>query len=89
MPPLRGANSTRAACLLRPDKDLQEAADKLPFVTLEFPDTTNLQHFNAPISPIEGQWTGGTFLLDFQIPDGWPIDRPRVTIKTRVWYPNI
>jgi ubiquitin-conjugating enzyme E2 M len=89
MPPRRAANPTRAACLLRLDKDLNEVVKEMPLVKLEFPDPKNQQHFIIPITPTSGLWRGGTFRFDIQIPDEWPIVRPNVTILTRVWHPNL
>lgn len=69
-------------------KDLEDIPT-LGNVTVRFPDESNPQHFIARIKPESGIWRNGNFDFDVQIPDLWPVERPKVKIITRIWHPNI
>jgi ubiquitin-conjugating enzyme E2 M len=81
--------AANAGCLIRLQRDLEDIPT-LGSVKLTFPDGAgNLQHFHVRIVPEAGIWRGAKFDFNFVIPDDWPIERPKVTIITRIWHPNI
>ena len=73
---------------IRLNKDLEEVVSGNE-AEISFPDPNNIQKFIIRIIPTNGIWRGGKFEFLFDIPDEWPIQRPKVTIVTRVWHPNI
>jgi ubiquitin-conjugating enzyme E2 M len=86
----RLADATKAACLIRLQRDLEDVYDlRSEGVVLTFPDPTNLQHFIIRITPQFGIWHDSAFDFDFVIPDAWPNKRPEVKILTRAWHPNL
>lgn len=81
-------SAKNTACRIRLQKDFDDIPT-LGNVTIKFPEDGNPQHFIARIRPEVGIWRGGNFDFDIQIPDEWPIEKPKVKIITRIWHPNI
>lgn len=83
MPPRRPT-----AGQLRLSKDLSELKEH-PDVEVIFPNPQNLFEFHVLFFPSEGIWKSGKFVFSFKIPRNWPIDRPKVSLFTQIWHPNI
>ena len=88
MPPRRRPVTDRTHCLIRLQRDIEDVAN-LNNVNLTFPDPNVLQHFIVRIVPETGIWKGAPFDFDFTIPDGWPIEKPKIRIITKIWHRNI
>lgn len=56
---------------------------------IEFPDTSNLFHFNILIRPVEGFYKSGTFRFTVDIGENFPIDPPRIKCNQKIYHPNI
>jgi ubiquitin-protein ligase len=76
-----------AACLLRLQRDLADITKE--DAALVFPDPRRQQHFIARLRPTEGIWRDAIFEFDFEFPDEWPIQPPKVKILTPIWHPNM
>ena len=50
----------------------------------------NLMHLKGSIpAPPDTPYSGGTFLIDIQIPDNYPFKPPIMRFDTKTWHPNI
>ncbi|CAL1285556.1 unnamed protein product [Larinioides sclopetarius] len=82
------SKSSAAAALLRITKDINDL--KLPKTcSVNFPDPNNLFSFKLTITPDEGYYKKGSFVFDFQVPDNYPYDPPKVKCETEIYHPNI
>jgi hypothetical protein len=52
-----------------------------------FPDPNDLMHFKVVVTPDSGHWAGCQYIFDFEVPDMYPHDPPKVkcTNKVRVY----
>ena len=73
---------------IRVQKDL-EGISTLKGVNVKFPDPKNFQNFIIRIHPSEGIWTKGIFDFEFNIPDDFPFEAPKIKCITTLWHPNI
>ena len=39
--------------------------------------------------PIDSPYEGGLFELELLLPEGYPLEAPKVTFKTKIYHPNI
>ncbi|KAL6072912.1 NEDD8-conjugating enzyme Ubc12 [Balamuthia mandrillaris] len=83
----RGGKKTKAA-EIRAHKDVTEM-DQIPGIDVDFPDTNNLMHFLAKVTPSDGLYKGATFQFTVDIPQTYPYDPPKVTCNTLLYHPNI
>ncbi|PKA55270.1 Ubiquitin-conjugating enzyme E2 27 [Apostasia shenzhenica] len=50
----------------------------------------DLTHLCGTISgPVGTPYEGGIFVIDIQLPSGYPFEPPKMQFVTRVWHPNI
>ena len=82
----RKANSETEVILLR---DLEGIKDAHPYVDITYPTPGKITEFHIHLPIFGGIWDKGKFVFKVVIPIGWPITRPKVTILTRIWHPNI
>ncbi|OAA51963.1 Ubiquitin-conjugating enzyme/RWD-like protein [Metarhizium rileyi] len=53
-------------------------------------DGVDLSHLEGKISgPPDTPYSGGTFLIDIQIPNNYPFKSPTMSFKTQIWHPNV
>jgi len=84
-----GRSKKKTTCgELRATKDVTEM-EEIPGVVTDFPDTNNLMHFNATITPSDGLYRGAAFKFTVVIPTSYPYDPPKVECATLVYHPNI
>ncbi|WOL03740.1 ubiquitin-conjugating enzyme E2 27 isoform X1 [Canna indica] len=51
---------------------------------------SDLSHLRGTITgPVSTPYEGGTFLIDIQLPSGYPFEPPKMQFITKVWHPNI
>ena len=57
----------------------------------KFPNgENNLQSFHIFIQPTEeSYWNGGTYDFEFQVPDQYPYEPPKVKCPVKIYHPNI
>ena len=77
-----------SAAKIRLQKDLEEV-NQTSDAVVTFPDPNDIMHFNLRIRPISGYWANHNFDFRFDISEDWPIEKPSITILTKVWHPNI
>ena len=73
---------------IRLQKDLEQMAE-ISDAKVSFPDENDIMHFIVRIRPIAGIWANHNFDFKFDISEDWPIERPSITILTKIWHPNI
>ena len=71
------------------ERQLAAVKEKLPDVEVKFPNPENFMEFHVIFQVSQGIWKGGTFVVQFNICQNWPNDRPIVRLLTKVWHPNI
>jgi len=50
----------------------------------------DLKHWKGTIfGPDDTAYTGGTFIIDIQIPQEYPFKPPKMKFDTKIWHPNI
>uniref|UniRef100_A0A6B2LPM0 UBC core domain-containing protein n=1 Tax=Arcella intermedia TaxID=1963864 RepID=A0A6B2LPM0_9EUKA len=54
------------------------------------PIEDDLHHWKATImGPEDSPFSGGYFNIDIQLPEGYPMQAPKVTMTTKIYHPNI
>ncbi|GBM67089.1 Nedd8-conjugating enzyme Ubc12 [Araneus ventricosus] len=82
------SKTAASVALMRITKDVNDL--KLPKTcSVNFPDPNNLFSFKLTISPDEGYYKKGSFVFDFQVPDNYPYEPPKVKCETEIYHPNI
>lgn len=65
-------------------------ADTSSGVQIHLPDQSNMMHLQGQFTgPPETPYAGGTFIIDINIPEGYPFFPPKMNFRTRIWHPNI
>lgn len=50
----------------------------------------DISHLRATFQgPPDTAYEGGTFVIDVQIPDGYPFRPPVMKFQTKLWHPNV
>lgn len=50
----------------------------------------DLRHWKGTIfGPADTPYTGGTFIVDIEIPSEYPFKPPKMKFDTKIWHPNI
>ena len=63
--------------------------EPVPGITA-IPSEDNARHFHVSIEgPTDSPYEGGIFRLELFLPDGYPMDPPKVLFKTKIYHPNI
>ena len=63
--------------------------DPVPGITA-IPSEENVRHFQVSIEgPSDSPYEGGIFHLELFLPEGYPMDPPKVLFKTKIYHPNI
>ncbi len=63
--------------------------EPVPGITA-IPSEDNVRHFHVSIEgPTDSPYEGGIFRLELFLPDGYPMDPPKVLFKTKIYHPNI
>ncbi|KAF9302010.1 hypothetical protein BGZ74_005986 [Mortierella antarctica] len=77
--------------MVRMKKELEELEDSPREGIICYPiDDDNITHLHAEISgPEDTPYFGGTFKIDIQIPERYPMEPPNCQFLTRVYHPNI
>jgi ubiquitin-protein ligase len=56
---------------------------------LHHPDSNDLQNFEVTIVPESGLWKDAKYTFVFKVPDDYPHVAPKVTLKEKIYHPNI
>ncbi|KAG0079608.1 Ubiquitin-conjugating enzyme E2 T [Podila epicladia] len=77
--------------MVRMKKELEELEDSPREGIICYPiDDDNITHLHAEVSgPEDTPYFGGTFKIDIQIPERYPMEPPNCQFLTRVYHPNI
>ncbi|KAF9387893.1 Ubiquitin-conjugating enzyme E2 T [Podila verticillata] len=76
--------------MLRMGKELEELEDSPREGIVCYPIDDNITHLQAEVSgPEDTPYFGGTFKIDIQIPERYPMEPPNCQFLTRVYHPNI
>ncbi|PGH08775.1 hypothetical protein AJ79_05874 [Helicocarpus griseus UAMH5409] len=77
--------------LSRREKDDEDKKNKGMHLNIQFEyeDVENALHFDLVIEPDEGMYKGGSFRFQFDIPETFPFDPPKVKCKQKIYHPNI
>ena len=63
--------------------------EPVPGITA-IPSEENVWHFQVSIEgPSDSPYEGGIFHLELFLPEGYPMDPPKVLFKTKIYHPNI
>ena len=63
--------------------------EPVPGITA-IPSEENVRHFQVSIEgPSDSPYEGGIFHLELFLPEGYPMDPPKVLFKTKIYHPNI
>lgn len=63
--------------------------DPVPGITA-VPHQSNLRYFAVSIDgPADTPFAGGVFRLELFLPDGYPMEAPKVRFLTKIYHPNI
>ena len=63
--------------------------DPVPGITA-VPKPDNLRYFDVTVAgPDETPFAGGTFRLELFLPEGYPMEPPKVRFLTKIYHPNI
>lgn len=54
-----------------------------------FPDPNDLMNFKVVVTPDDGFWKGCQYTFDFEVPDMYPHDPPKVKCNNKIYHPNI
>jgi ubiquitin-conjugating enzyme (huntingtin interacting protein 2) len=53
-------------------------------------DEKDITHLKGTLTgPPDTPYAGGTYVVDIQIPDGYPFKSPIMRFTTKMWHPNI
>ena len=74
----------------RIEKEIKDMAkDPIVGVYIE-PDEKNIRHFHAKIAgPMDSPYENGLFDLEIYLPEGYPMEAPKVLFRTNIYHPNI
>ncbi|XP_052182136.1 ubiquitin-conjugating enzyme E2 27 isoform X2 [Diospyros lotus] len=77
--------------LARIQKELQECNKDIEVSGISIkPKGDSLIHLTGTIpGPLTTPYEGGTFVIDIDLPNGYPFEPPRMQFATKVWHPNI
>jgi len=53
------------------------------------PKKANLREFKVKIKVLNGWWKHGRYTFNFSVPKEYPIEAPKVTLKEKIYHPNI
>ena len=63
--------------------------DPVPGITA-VPHAENLRYFDVKLDgPADTPYAGGVFKLELFLPDGYPMEPPKVRFLTKIYHPNI
>ena len=63
--------------------------DPVPGITA-VPHAENLRYFDVKLDgPADTPFAGGVFRLELFLPDGYPMEAPKVRFLTKIYHPNI
>lgn len=57
--------------------------------TIDFPNPNDLTNFLVTIQPDTGFWKGATYVFQFQVPEHYPHQPPKIQCQTKIYHPNI
>lgn len=81
--------STRERRIAKELKDIHNDQDNSGVFAQPI-DAANLTKLKGTIpAPPDTPYTGGTYIVDIQIPDGYPFKSPIMKFDTKIWHPNI
>jgi ubiquitin-conjugating enzyme (huntingtin interacting protein 2) len=90
---LRGAETAmdNNSRIMKELKELQDAKKNTKGPTVEAQMVGNdLRHWKGTIfGPADTPYTGGTFIVDIEIPSEYPFKPPKMKFDTKIWHPNI
>lgn len=76
--------------LLRLKKELEEITKDPPENCSAGPVNDNIQIWQATIiGPKDSPYEGGIFKLDIYFPDNYPMIKPNIIFRTKIFHPNI
>lgn len=71
-------------------KELAECARDTQSGVTAKPKGDSLSRLQGTIIGPEGTpFEGGTFLIDIDVPSGYPFEPPKMKFVTKIWHPNI
>lgn len=73
---------------VRIQKDITDL-DEQVIVRTTFPDPNDLMKFQMTILPDTGYWANHEYTFEFNIPEMYPHEPPKVKCLTKVFHPNI
>lgn len=85
---VRVVGTVATASQLRLQRDISEL-DTGATMSIEFPDPSDIMHFQVILVPDEGFYRGGQFRFAFEVPAAYPHAPPRVRCLTKIFHPNI
>jgi ubiquitin-conjugating enzyme E2 N len=79
-----------AALPKRIEKETQKLAQEPPPGIEASPDKDNYRYFHIAMGGPEGTpYQGGTYSLELFLPEGYPMEPPKVRFLTKIYHPNI
>lgn len=74
----------------RIQKEIKEVLEK-PIEGMDVkPDPDNLRYLTIELSgPPDSPYEGGVFDMEFFMPEGYPMEPPKVRFLTRIYHPNV
>lgn len=81
-------NKNTSLSLLRLTKDINDLNPQ-ENCKVEFPDPNNICHFTLKVRPNEGFYKGISICFEFNVPENYPVEPPKVKCLTEIFHPNI